>query len=46
MALAEIWVLPEAPGEVMVKLLGVADKLKSGVPLEMLIASADDVEPE
>ena len=39
MALADIAVLPEAPGEVMVKLEGMAVKLKSGLPPEILMAS-------
>ena len=39
MALAEIAVLPEAPGEVMVKLEGVAVKLKSALPPEIAMES-------
>jgi hypothetical protein len=45
MALAEIVVCPESPGAAMAKLLGVAAKLKSAVPLEMVIVIAADVEP-
>jgi hypothetical protein len=45
-AVAEIAVCPDWPGAAIAKLLGDAPMLKSGVPLEMLIASADDVEPE
>jgi hypothetical protein len=44
-AVAEIVVVPVRPGEAIVKLVGVAVKVKSGVPLETVIGTAADVEP-
>jgi hypothetical protein len=43
MGLAEIVVCPESPGAAIAKLLGVAAKLKSGVPPEMVMGSAANV---
>ena len=43
MELAETVVLPDAPGDVIVKLLGEAAKLKLGVAV-MLTVTADEVE--
>jgi hypothetical protein len=42
-AVAEIVVVPERPGEGIVKLVEVAVKLKSGVPVEVVIGTAAEV---
>jgi hypothetical protein len=45
-AVAEIVVVPDWPGEGIVKLVGVAVKLKLGVPVEVVMeAAAEVVEP-